>query len=1295
MSTGWPTRSITLALVSFFFLASTVWAKPDANLFNLGKQAFAVEVPASCEGNLDVESSIACIIGKTGMAGGYGITLDVKEGSEYLQDISRQGGLMAVSEFQTSKTVEPYAFSQSGTGFSTVFLDGGVLRVYVGPGSTQTAITIIQYFLDESMPAALGSACVLQMSHNARALAFKNCRPADLTPKPSFSIVKLSDGVCQTYLKNVASSVQAPAQQQTAIASTGECQLSSPFKVPEGKVPLTGDADDQRDYGSHGALDYAVSVGTPILAQCDGQITQTDPVSDGECGATVLYQCACTIKGQPAYVRLCHLSDYKKVKVGDRVKQGQVVALSGGDPNNPLSGRSSGPHVHLSLRIGSPNVGQSVDPKRFVSKTAVVVAKDESAWSFSPVDWQCPFPGRKVATQLGAITQKFDTPLNAKYKTVTDSGFDDFPTLYTDDGTINGKVVHGALDFWETPGTPIRAAASGVVEDVGKGTDCGFGLRVQTSSNVFDDDGTWEGYLYCHLQSQAAREDGTLLRTGDKVTKREIVGRVGQTGRANGPHLHFEITTMKNIEGTRYYVPQRTVEQICLGIQPPANPQVAPASPTAPKEPSVEQKIGQLLMTTVPYPEDAQKSAEFFKKYYLGGALLNYKTPDNRYRFFSVYENQPVAKTKTFVDTLQLAAPIPMFIATDAESQEVNHPGTKLVPSLQQVAKGKTPGQIEASMKKAGAELKALGINMDLGPVLDVGIQENFMFSRTLGTDAQSVAAAGSAYVKGLHESKIITIGKHFPGIGNVKKNTDFASGNVDISKTTVLSETHLKPFSEVKGLDGVMISSVTYQGDTQPAVFSEEFNRQIGVARTPDTFVITDDVGQAGNAIEAYYADKGGDENHVKRAVSALVAGNDMIIDIRHEKIAGIIQGVAEEAKTNQALSFAIETAYKRVLKLKERFAIRPSAAAPVTAAVYSSALKPVVAIKPGETGVVAISSTQSGTCPTNSIGAPFKGGDVACTYFYLSESDAARFKDVAFAGYADVYATRLVVRASAAQDRNLYPKDYDRYVNIGQMPKAEKGCYLAALPVQKAGAEVKGLTTAMFLSDSTSDFSTFDPERGIKRTRAGPVWGAGQYISRTVPTQLSSNVDCSRITYEIHGGKKLAGSSVPADRMARINAAVSKYSVRDYGQGLSSSIPWSYYCEIMAIESGFNPQAGSYAGAKGLMQIISETASGLQSSYHKGDYQCACASNPYAIEDNICCGIAYLKEGYKKFGDLGAAAARYNGGDGGAKKYIQSAGTKFVWGDEYYAYQTYDYTQMVKRFLAAQKIPISQAVS
>lgn len=93
--------------------------------------------------------------------------------------------------------------------------------------------------------------------------------------------------------------------------------------------------------------------------------------------------------------------------------------------------------------------------------------------------------------------------------------------------TQSYSFLHPGLDFAAIKGTPVYAMAEGTVETV-KHDLWAFG------NHVIIDHGRGRKTLYAHLAKIEVKE-------GEKVTTESIIGLVGSTGWATGPHLHFQI----------------------------------------------------------------------------------------------------------------------------------------------------------------------------------------------------------------------------------------------------------------------------------------------------------------------------------------------------------------------------------------------------------------------------------------------------------------------------------------------------------------------------------------------------------------------------------------------------------------------------------------------------------------------------------------------------------------------------------------------------------------------------------
>ena len=94
------------------------------------------------------------------------------------------------------------------------------------------------------------------------------------------------------------------------------------------------------------------------------------------------------------------------------------------------------------------------------------------------------------------------------------------------DPFTGGKAFHEGLDFPANIGTPIYAAADGIVSFADRTPDYGNIVKIEHGSG---------------LETRYAHASKLLVHAGERVAKGQIVAEVGSTGRSTGPHLHYEI----------------------------------------------------------------------------------------------------------------------------------------------------------------------------------------------------------------------------------------------------------------------------------------------------------------------------------------------------------------------------------------------------------------------------------------------------------------------------------------------------------------------------------------------------------------------------------------------------------------------------------------------------------------------------------------------------------------------------------------------------------------------------------
>ncbi len=117
-----------------------------------------------------------------------------------------------------------------------------------------------------------------------------------------------------------------------------------------------------------------------------------------------------------------------------------------------------------------------------------------------------------------------NNPFPRKYRITSGFGYRKHPVL-------GRTMFHSGMDYGAPPGTPIPAAGDGTIVKLGRYGGYGNYIRIKH-------DGVWQT-AYGHMSRYASG-----MRVWKKVSRGEIIGYVGSTGRSTGPHLHFE--TLQN-----------------------------------------------------------------------------------------------------------------------------------------------------------------------------------------------------------------------------------------------------------------------------------------------------------------------------------------------------------------------------------------------------------------------------------------------------------------------------------------------------------------------------------------------------------------------------------------------------------------------------------------------------------------------------------------------------------------------------------------------------------------------------
>jgi beta-N-acetylhexosaminidase len=330
-----------------------------------------------------------------------------------------------------------------------------------------------------------------------------------------------------------------------------------------------------------------------------------------------------------------------------------------------------------------------------------------------------------------------------------------------------------------------------------------------------------------------------------------------------------------------------------------------------PNQLSVAQLAGQRLMAGFTGTELNPELEFLIHDLKVGGIILfsrNLETPD---------------QTKNLCESIQEYAracrQLPVFIAIDQEGG--------VVARLKEPFFTQFPGnpymQDEKDAERFAVttahELKQVGINMDMAPVMDVAPKEidSIMAERVFGSNPGWVSQLGVKIIDHFQQNKIMAVAKHFPGIGRTTSDSHIDQPTLGASLAD-LESVDLIPFeaSIDHGVAGIMLSHIFYQQvDPQwPASLSKQIagdllRRRMGF----DGIVLTDDLDMG--AIAKHYDTQTVIQQILAADIDiALICHTGSNIEIAFEEIRKTLSDSADMKKKGYE-------SIQRIIQLKEEY--------------------------------------------------------------------------------------------------------------------------------------------------------------------------------------------------------------------------------------------------------------------------------------------------------------------------------------------------------------------------------------
>ncbi len=277
------------------------------------------------------------------------------------------------------------------------------------------------------------------------------------------------------------------------------------------------------------------------------------------------------------------------------------------------------------------------------------------------------------------------------------------------------------------------------------------------------------------------------------------------------------------------------------------------------------------------------------------------------------------------IDRMQRAAfgtrhGIPLFVATDQEGGWVRHikGATSVTPGNLAIGASAIPYDAYLSGYHIGQEIKALGINMNFAPTVDVytNPQAHVIGPRAFASDPVLTGTLATAFYKGMAKAGVISTAKHFPGHGNAEGDSHGVLPTLQDSLDD-LWKRDLLPYrllisEKIPAILSGHLSFPAVTGDRKPASLSPFFSRKVLREQLGFTGILmTDDLYMTG-------AQRNGLPFH-EICVEALAAGNDMIMLSKTPEIDDIIwRTVLSRYRRDEAFRAHIREAVRRILKTK-----------------------------------------------------------------------------------------------------------------------------------------------------------------------------------------------------------------------------------------------------------------------------------------------------------------------------------------------------------------------------------------
>ncbi|MFL0375405.1 beta-N-acetylhexosaminidase [Paenibacillus amylolyticus] len=326
------------------------------------------------------------------------------------------------------------------------------------------------------------------------------------------------------------------------------------------------------------------------------------------------------------------------------------------------------------------------------------------------------------------------------------------------------------------------------------------------------------------------------------------------------------------------------------------------------------QKVGQLLMCGFHSQHADEQITRLIRDYHVGGVIYFRRNVES--------VDQLTRLSAELQDMAAEAGALPLMISVDQEGgmvARIDQEGMTQVPGNMALGATGNPEYTLECARILGCELKSIGIDMNLAPVVDVNNNplNPVIGVRSYGEHAESVAAHGIAAITGYQSQGIAATAKHFPGHGDTAVDSHLGMVTVPHDRNR-LEQMELLPFRKAieAGVDAIMTAHVMFpsiEPEPIPATLSHKV--LTGLLREEMGFegiIITDCLEM--HAISKPYG-------VAEAAVRAVEAGADLIL-VSHtlqDQVAAL-EAIVEAVRTGRISEEVIHQAVERIMTWKRK---------------------------------------------------------------------------------------------------------------------------------------------------------------------------------------------------------------------------------------------------------------------------------------------------------------------------------------------------------------------------------------